>query len=407
MSRKRIREAAGSAQVDGDKNKKKMEGYKSIMTMDDMAIEWVEQVLSFLPLTDVYKCKSVCKEWQAAANYVISEWETLVLVIKDRRAIRPDKNEIFLQNEAEKWIKRLKQLVRLKRIFVTGNYFRPELLPVVDDVVLRNASTLTILHMISKPLPFDPKQPVVFLNLRDLDCSFIRDPDLVTACPRLVKLKTSTSPKVLQKLPAETLTSLHITFLELENGSHEEIKRLAAALSRLTRLKSLILIEGLRYFYGGDQWTELHNQALSLLFTNMKELKEVDITFPEHAVNVDAVIETLVHNSPSVSSIRMDNSKMRDASLHSLSRLTGLQHLTLRSLEVLSNITTEGILSLLRGGSRKCLQYLELSVALSPNLEQIRAEGQLMQQETGRSLSVIDGKKISERHHNFKIAIRG
>ena len=49
------------------------------MQMDDMAIEWVEQVLSSLPLSDVYKCRSVCKKWQAATDYVISDWETLAL----------------------------------------------------------------------------------------------------------------------------------------------------------------------------------------------------------------------------------------------------------------------------------------------------------------------------------------
>ena len=53
------------------------------MTMDDMAVEWVEQVLSFQSITDVYKCRSVCKKWQAAANYVISDWTKLELVVRE------------------------------------------------------------------------------------------------------------------------------------------------------------------------------------------------------------------------------------------------------------------------------------------------------------------------------------
>ena len=70
----------------------------------------------------------------------------------------------------ETWIERLKQLVRLKEIYVTGNYFESEKLAVVDDVVFRNAATLTLLHMRSERLPFDPKRPVVYHNLRDLYC---------------------------------------------------------------------------------------------------------------------------------------------------------------------------------------------------------------------------------------------
>ena len=408
MPRERIRKAVESAQVDGDKNQKKTGGYESKMRMDDMAIEWVEQVLSFLPLTDVYKCKSVCKEWHVAADRVLSDWEKLVIEMEDDDngtsvILIADKNQIFLQNDPETWIKRLKQLVRLKKVFINGNYFGSEIWGVGDDVVLRNALTVTTLHMSSKRLPFDPNRPVVFCSLRELECSRM-DPDQAAACPRLEKLRTSTSPGCLQKLAAETLTSLRIDGLEFETGSPEEIGQLVAALSRLSRLKRLILdcrrTGGIRYF-----WTELHDLPFIELFTNMKELCEVDITFA-HRIVVDVAIETLVNNSLSVRSIRMHNARMTDAGLLSLSRLTGLQHLAIRGLGRRSNITTEGILSLLRGKSRNVLRYLKLSTSVSPDWEQIRAEGQLMRQETGRSLSIA-GNKAHDMHHNFKIAIRG
>ena len=386
------------------------------MRMDDMAIEWVEQVLSFLPITDVYKCRSVCKKWQAAANYVISDCSTLALAYKwGSTRDAPHKNRILLntaavlmdrqarkrpwiwhkkktETDATTWIERLKHIVRLKAFYFVeeGFAYSEDLVPVVHDVVRVNASSLKLLHMSSIPVPSDPNHTVMYSNLQDLECSLLLDPDWVAACPRLVKLRTRTTVQALYKVPAETLTSLQIDYLEFETGSPEEIEQLVAAFSRFTRLKCLILDEGLSYFYFGDQWTELHDQALSLLFTNMKELEDVYFALPkDRMTNVDALIETLVHNNPSVRSIRMEYAQMTDASLHSLSRLTGLQSFGHGHFELQNGITTEGILSLLRGGSRNVLQELELKVTVlvRPDEDQIRAEGNLMQQETGSLFS--------------------
>ena len=180
------------------------------------------------------------------------------------------------------------------------------------------------------------------------------------------------------------MTSLDITDLDIKE-SHEEIEQLVAALSRLTRLKSLTLWDG----YAVYQWTELHDRALSKLFRNMKELEQVDITFPQfHQVNVDEVIETLVQNNQSVCSVTMMEARITNASFRSLSRLTGLQFLAIRSYKWHNEITTEGILSLLRGGSQNVLRNLELNMGVMPDLDRIRAEGKLMLEETGRTFDV-------------------
>ena len=147
MPRKRTREAAESAQVDGDK--KAEGGYVSKMRMDDMPFDCVKHVLSFLPITDVYKCKSVCRTWQEVANYVISHCTTLTLAYKwasncpgapHQNRIILNKPAVFINRQARArpmfwsrtktettdaatWIKRLEQLVRLKEIFVTGCFW--------------------------------------------------------------------------------------------------------------------------------------------------------------------------------------------------------------------------------------------------------------------------------------------
>ena len=169
--------AAESGQVDGDK--KGMRGYESSMRMD-MPIDCVEHVISFLSLIDVYKCRSVCMAWRVAADRVLSVWETLVIVKKQSktRPVIADKNQIFLI-DGDQAIKRLEQLIRLKKIFVTEGHFGEDGRAVVEDVVIRNVATLTLLHMRLERLPLDPKRPVVFSNLRDLEC-FRMDPDQVS-----------------------------------------------------------------------------------------------------------------------------------------------------------------------------------------------------------------------------------
>ena len=121
-------------------------------------------------------------------------------------------------------------------------------------------------------------------------------------------------------------------------------------------------------------------------------------------VNVDSVMETLADSCPRVSSIRTMDAQMTDASLHSLSRLTRLQDLDNGSSRQRKGITTEGILSLLRGESRNVLRDLKLKVSKLPDKAQIQAEGQLMQQETGRSLRIIDPKAVKL---HISIAISG
>ena len=218
MSRKRMREAAVSARVDGDKKAKRR--YVSNMQMDDMPIDCVEQVISFLPITDVYKCKSVCMAWHVAADRVLSDWETLVMRDRDKRPVITDKNQIFV-NEDGPWIERLKQLVRLKKIFFPDGYFCSKLRGVGNNIVLRNAATLTRLHMSSEPVPLDSVHPVVFNNLRDLECNSI-PAHVVTALPRLprlVKLRTRTSVED----PAETSSGDNDQFAHRRTRTRKQI----------------------------------------------------------------------------------------------------------------------------------------------------------------------------------------
>ena len=96
---------------------------------------------------------------------------------------------------------------------------------------------------------------------------------------------------------------------------------------------------------------------------------------------------------------------MSDAGLHSLSLLTGLLEITTSTnYRLQNNVTTEGILSLLSGGSRNCLRDWKLNVAVLPDLKKIQAEVDLIQQETGRTFLVCNEWSTFSRKGRLTIA---
>ena len=81
----------------------------------------------------------------------------------------------------------------------------------MNDVVHRNAPTLiTFAHGIDA-ITIRSKSASRVSSLRGLECGFLLNPDQAAACPKLIKLKTMTSVQALQRLPANTMTRLHVT----------------------------------------------------------------------------------------------------------------------------------------------------------------------------------------------------
>ena len=160
--------------------------------MDNLPLECVANILSFLPIADVFVCRSVCGKWKEAADSVIRDHKTLIILVAQnnkrttmREAIVLRQSESPVRSDDEtpvslmgcwrtqpnrrnagEWKKRLEGMVRLEKgwpsVWLAG--FHPALIlgslanplkSLINAVIMRNASTLTKVYMMCNSLPFD------------------------------------------------------------------------------------------------------------------------------------------------------------------------------------------------------------------------------------------------------------
>ena len=391
--------------------------------MDNLPPECLTNILSFLPIADVFVCRSVCGKWKGAADSVVRGLKALKFYVVDTNkrtgkrdgiVLRQSKNALRSDDQTPLslrgcwrtrpngrnigfWIKRLERMVRLKKLSVVFALvelplrffkFSHPLKSLLNAVIMRNASTLTTIdcHL----LPFDPEHKsthehavLVYGKLQNLICDMLT-PAAAAACPRLVRLEVSrpVTAEALQNLPHETMQHLRA---DPDAQEPQEIETFIATVSRMTQLKELKLAE-----MRCD--TSLINPDLLFieLFSNLKQLEKIDIWFPSKmSGTVDRAIDRLVRSNPRLTHIRFTDASATAASLVSLSRLTALQRLTLWLIGTNKpEPTTDDILTLLRGGSRQVLQYVRVDMRSRPDQERIEAEVKIMEREMGCIFSV-------------------
>ena len=390
--------------------------------MEDLPPECLQNILSFLPIADVFVCRSVCRKWKGAADSVIRGQQALTFIIVDNNKRTGKRNGIVLRQSEHPlrhddqtplslrgcwrtrpngrnigvWIKRLQGMVRLEKLVVVFEFrsrykLADPLKSLIDAVIMRNASTLTTIDC--NLLLFDPKQkathdhdhPVlVFGKLQNLICERLT-PAAAAACPRLVRLKISRAvqAEVMQSLPQET-----IQYLDADPHTWEpqDVEAFVTAVSRMTQLRELNLGSM------GCNPSLINPDPLFIkIFNNMKRLEKINFWFPiETDGTVDGAIERLVRNNPRLTHVKFIDANVTAASLVSLSRLTGVEHLSLWHFHTkIPEFTTDDVLMLLRGGSRQVLQYVRVEMRSRPDQERIEAEARVMEQEMGSAFSVI------------------
>ena len=400
--------------------------------MHGLAFECVDNILSFLPIADVIVCRSVCEKWKEAADCVIRRQKALTFFVVQthRRTGKRDwivlRQNVFLgppdaqsdltplgcwqsqpnRRNAGIWIKRLQGFVRLEKLAVVTDWIpsgcqtpglADPLKSLINAVIVRNASTLIAIDMKYNSLLFDhkPEQVLVYGKLQDLDCEYLTSA-AAAACPRLVHLNVRhpVSAEVMQNLSHETMQYLHV---KCHTQTAQDVETVVAAVSRMTQLKDLKL--DCQTF---DNRNLNSDHLLTQLFSNMKQLETIDIDLPlGRGGTVDVAIDRLVDNNPRLTHIDLHDANFSGASVISLSRLTALQRLSLRNF--CTNIpTTDGILRLLRGGSRDVLQFLELYMRSRPDKERIEAELAIMEQEVGCKSSVV----VTGNSMDFSVVIK-
>lgn len=227
--------------------------------MDDLPFLCVEKILSFLPLKDMFVCKSVCWMFKFAADYVIKNWDLLVLSYGEPVTIRdleaPAKaydrpvtmmemmSQISLCSviqsadgmvtgmnhnaDAETWIKRLNDLTNLKKIrFVIqiedgkDCFWDACYNPFLDGVTTKNAAHLEKLDAGKMCVIFD--EFFAFHHLQVVKCSYF---ELKSAafCPRLVTLMCEdTTLESVRNLPADTMQCLDVGY-SIKGGNVEQV----------------------------------------------------------------------------------------------------------------------------------------------------------------------------------------
>ena len=232
------------------------------------------------------------------------------------------------------------RLPSLRKLLISSSYMIGDA-ELITGFIQANADNLTALKMIRIPLQLD--HAVKFPNLMELNC---QDVDVAVSCvfPALTHLTVHGIVR------AKFLTSLTAgQILSLEVSDDYAGDNLVPAFSRMMSLKSLT------FTYDGSKYPD---GSLSSIFNNKVHLEKVHLhVCGDSSLNEDEAIATLVNQNPKLSHVYLERICVTDAALTSLAQL---HHLTHVSVFRGKKMTSAGVLTLLRGASRKILRKITI-----------------------------------------------
>ena len=238
----------------------------------------------------------------------------------------------------------------------------------VRNFILANAETLTVLQMSEISLLLD--RAVVFPNLVKVGC---RGPIVTSRCafPALTHLTTGyvVPAEFLSRLPAGQMLSLDLSF-------HRERDDEVAAISKMKNLKNLTLSD---------------DGTFSGIFDNMHHLEKVRLFAHDRNEQNDGMIAKLANQNPELSHVRFGKIGLTDAGLTSLAQL---QHLTDVEIYFNKQVTTAGVLTLLRGSSRYVIRQLTVC-GEGVDGDQMSREISQMCEERGTTCDKIDNHSFN------------
>lgn len=342
--------------------------------MENLPNEWLEQILSFLPIADVFISMMVSRKWEAAARYVVRnrdmlvvsspcyEWGTPPVAPMDTIAAKKDIDDVM---------RSLLQMNSLKRL----DFYCDRQSCNIVSLVLQNASSLRSLYF-PADLPTKAGAVVRFPFLKQLFCHHIGK-EQVAACSRLVGLKVTfqKSPDIIAVLNSSNIQNFSYRSDVLPTFE-PEFKTVIQAIVRLENLTVLHLVMWLKECRDLDPFVRL--------FQRLRKLQEVDFSLSDKDLFLDPVVRTLVRYNPSIRHISLIGMKMTDDSLIALSQLSHLSYLKFCP-EWERSVTTAGMLSFLRGGSRHVLPFCCLCSNVDLDIQLINDEIISMEREIGRT----------------------
>lgn len=333
--------------------------------MEDLPNEVMVMILNFLPVSEIFALMRTSRSFQQSCESAIPFRHRLQLGEKDKwkelewtsvsklDTIDWDRIQSKHYSEFSKCMAKMRN-IRILRVDMSDavtfeRRFRRKL---TAAVVQQNSSTLMQLCLDDGLcLPGLPDPAATYVNLMRLSCAVLQDDD-IALCPSLVEIAADDMPTTaLQSLNPHRILSIDIEIWspDLSSFSH---------LINLTCLHLELV----------DEVTENDNVVRD------NEIGQVCSWFPK--------LQTL--------KLYLRWGRMSDASLCHVSQLRHLKKLTIYALN--QDITTDGVRSILHGGSRSSLTEFKIYSGrrtLHVKRLVIKDEVKQINQETGNTLKFL------------------
>ena len=372
-------------------------GISVMRAINDLPIEWLEQVLSYLSLTQVVTCQSVSRRWYLASRSVLRHWSRLVLKPQARASlfVTPvetsesprDVVAVSASRQADVARSLLPLLQHLSHLQLAPCCSEADWLPLVQQ----NAASLISIRNCSLGIR-ETRLPC----LRELQVRVEWSEEGAILCPAIEKLHVDypSSCRFLRTIVNPLrMRAIDIQFSPTADGSEaaaqaaQAVMTTADVVSHLLRMANLTHLS-LRLCRGAGNAMAGRAVAgdppLGRLFGGFSRLEEFEVRDESGSgdrVNVDLFIDHLVSGNPRLRKIVIWRLTKTDASLRSLSRLRHLAFLDVRSK---GSFSTDAVMQFLSGRSRHCLSHVMMYQRESLDGDRLQQEVEELARESGR-----------------------
>lgn len=342
----------------------------------NIPVQWLEGVMKCLPIKQVFVCLNVCRAFNAASRFEISHRKELLICTKqsERKVRRVSDENIMVVAEnmrrtlVSKMVLSLKQMVRLKKLFVLG----------LESARIRRwlrfdaPVELTMLEARIEPL-IDSNHAEVFSQLQTLCCERVKASDVDLFMPQLKSLFVSElviTDDFDGFVNNKKICALYVEFrIPVPPRDSDLLPQVIVQMEKLKML-SLVFYPECGLFLGPFLTTLLHSLKNMSFFTFRGPISGIN--------DLEENIEVFVNKNPGLRVFDL-NHKLKTPAFHSLSRLPKLCNVSVCA----KSSGSEGPLALMRGSSRKVLECMHFYLPETPDDQVFEAEVQSMRQETG------------------------
>lgn len=220
--------------------------------------------------------------------------------------------------------------------------------------------------------PVDLMTGVSLSSLEVLEGAILLDEDHLPCFPRLKVFEGAIegSPAVLSHLPVQSMRSLTLDVSQpLDDEDVEPEEQAPESLDDLVRVVSrLVNLEKLDLTIGNHHWRPEYSEKFATMVARMTQLRSFKLQLHrisgQYPLNLNAMVQKLASGNQNLEELHVRGVILTNASLETLSHLTQLRDVCFSSC-LLSAFTTDGILKLLKGGSKRVIRNIFLDKGLT------------------------------------------